>query len=231
MVRHLSVAIIFALALVLVAISLKDTTLLTGVDYFLDDNWYRLFTNRHSEDRIVIIEIDDRTLSSYFPQLPLPRDQIALLLEGLLGGDSVSGGPKAVAVDLYFEGPDKFDETADVFLAYTIGQHRDRIVCGLSFTEVEISSGNSQESPDQLLSRFSYPLPGSNLPQSMDATLPLSMFLEQSEYVGHINVYKKLAALYSIPRRCHRRPEPGDSPLLPVRRARRCDDDRRRPAV
>jgi CHASE2 domain-containing sensor protein len=117
MTRRLLIQLFLSVVLIGIACITLDARIIQISEKFLDDNWYRLVPERRAEDRIAVIEIDDRTLEYYFPEIPLPRDQIALLIAGLIE-EPVK--VRVVAIDLYFEGPDKVALGNDTLLAYKL---------------------------------------------------------------------------------------------------------------
>ena len=175
-----------AVVIVLVLI-LASTDLVLLAEKHLEDVWYRIHSETRTEDRIVIIEIDDETLEYYFPEIPLPRGQIALLLDELA---RPVADAKTVVLDLYFEGPDKSDPGDDTLLAYIISLHRDRVVCALYLPDVEFRRVERSAIQNNLLQKFSYQLQGIESPVADEARLPLSIFLSSADYYGHIDVFQ-----------------------------------------
>jgi serine phosphatase RsbU (regulator of sigma subunit) len=180
-----SIALSLVLIVVVALISSSQPVLL--VEKLLDDNWYRLAPPKRMEDRIVIIEIDDRTLENYFPEIPLPRDQIALLIDALLGSEIRA---KTVTVDLYFEGPDRTNPGNDTLLSYILAQYDRSVVCGLRVSELAWDAEGYTSEQSHFLERFSYFVPSLSLPTALQISLPPRLYLSSARHYGHIDVYK-----------------------------------------
>jgi serine phosphatase RsbU (regulator of sigma subunit)/CHASE2 domain-containing sensor protein len=182
----------FSVVVVVLVLLTADSRPVRMADKLIDDNWYRLLRPQRSEDRIAVIEIDDRTLEHYFPEIPLPRGQIALLVDALLSAET---GARSVTIDLYFEGPDKTDPANDTLLSYIISAHAGSTVCGLNVSDLTWNKGADSQIRSDELKRFSYHITDLAIPKALQVTMPPPLFLTSADYYGHIDVYKDETAV------------------------------------
>ncbi len=170
-------------AICLIALFSVGDSYLVLFEQQLDKLWYLIHTDSFIENRIAIIEIDDQTLEKYMPEIPMPRDQIALLIDDLAGP---IGDAKTIIIDLYFEGPDKYDPDNDYLLASMLSIHSDKLVNSMF---LPISSGYYRTLPaGACLDRFDYNVDNMYIPVSANPELPLSEFLCNSDYYGHLDI-------------------------------------------
>jgi sigma-B regulation protein RsbU (phosphoserine phosphatase) len=172
-----------------IAIILVDSTLMNDLDEQLKELWYKIHLDKRQGANIAVIEIDDKTLEKYFPEIPLPRDQIALLLNYLL---VENGKPRVIGLDLYFEGPDKTDPANDTLLAYVMSQFKSRIVNAMFLPLAGSKDENREIADDTVLASFSYKLPDIYPPFAHIINIPAQIFLQSSENYGHIDVYQSI---------------------------------------
>ena len=174
---------------VILALSLSGNTFFALIERRLSDIYDRILGEQTPDDSVVIIEIDDKTLEYYFPEIPLPRGQIALLLDQLAGPVA---NAKTVAFDLYFEGPDKLDPAWDTLLSMITAIHKDRMVGAVFFSEVGNGTGGAEGNQEIVprLQRFSYSVQGLEFPEAAPNNLPLSLLMDSASFYGHINVYQ-----------------------------------------
>ena len=183
--RTVSVFVIFGIAAIFIMLSV-NSDFLSLPEKYLDDIWYNIKSEARVNDNIVIVEIDDRTLEYYFPEIPLPRSQIALLINDL---SDPSLEVRTIVLDLYFEGPSKKDPGDDTLLAHIMATYRDKITCATFFPDFQVQEASYPENHNTL-ENFSYPLDDADF-LSMDyANTILPLFLENIEFLGHINVYQ-----------------------------------------
>jgi serine phosphatase RsbU (regulator of sigma subunit) len=178
---------VIAAAVVVLILTAADSELITIPEKRLEDIWCRLEPSEFGDDRVVVVEIDDGTLEYYFPEIPIPRGQIALLIADLAGSEI---GTRVVAVDLYFEGPDRADPSDDTLLAEITRLHSDAVVGALFFSDLWEEGGADTSKWDNPLQAFSYDVPGLSIPVAGDTKLPPSLLLRNAAAYGHINVDK-----------------------------------------
>jgi adenylate cyclase len=127
-------------AVLTVALALSHPSLLTQLDRRLYDGMLRSLPLAPATGRVVIVDIDERSLAA-IGQWPWRRDVIGRLIDEL--GDL---GASAVALDMMFAEPDRFDRTsgevppadaADAQLAAAI--RRGQVVLGYAFTFTSVS--------------------------------------------------------------------------------------------
>jgi serine phosphatase RsbU (regulator of sigma subunit)/CHASE2 domain-containing sensor protein len=169
----------------LLAVAFSDNRFFRLLDEQLENVWYGIYSEERVERRIAVIEIDDRTLENYFPEIPLPRDQIALLINELAGP---RGNARTIVIDLYFEGQDKVDPLHDTLLAGILSIHGEKVVNAMYLPiggERQLPLDSTQRA---LLQRFGYDVAGPLIPPAEQTNLPLPIFLSSSQYYGHIGV-------------------------------------------
>jgi serine phosphatase RsbU (regulator of sigma subunit)/CHASE2 domain-containing sensor protein len=158
----------------------------SSLDDNLKDFWYRLYMPSREETRIAVVEIDDGTLAHYAPQIPLPRDQIALALNYLAGP---TGNARLVVLDLCFEGDDLYDPANDSILGSVLGQYQDRIV---SAVFIPMSISGDGYTPTQLppMHRTQYQIPGLDVPDFPPGGLNRAPLSDNPELFGHVDIYQ-----------------------------------------
>lgn len=176
-----------AFSVVVVVLFISGSELFDLAEKRLEDVWYRIEPRSMADERIVVVEIDDATLEYYFPEIPIPRGQIALLIDGLMAPEVGAG---VVATDLYFEGPDRIDLFNDTLLGNIIGLHRDAFVGALFFSDLWEHDGPDTANWPNALSSFSYNIDHLSCPRGGSANLPPQLLLKNSSAYGHINVDK-----------------------------------------
>ncbi|MBN1211369.1 MAG: SpoIIE family protein phosphatase [candidate division Zixibacteria bacterium] len=180
-----SILIIFGIAAIFITLSL-DSDFLILPEKYLDDIWYAVHSETRVNDNIVIVEIDDRTLEYYFPEIPLPRSQIALLINDLA---DPSLSVRTIVLDLYFEGPSKKDPGDDTLLAHIMATHKNKIICATFFPDFQVQEA-SYAGNHNPLEKFSYPLDYHDFFDMDYVNTILPLFLNNIEFLGHINVYQ-----------------------------------------
>ncbi len=115
--------------LVVALLSLYRPAVFAGLEYDVYDRLLRALPSRPTSDRIVIIDVDERSLASV-GQWPWRRDVIGKLVDQLR-----ELGAAAVALDIVFAEPDRFDArgiTPDAALAASL--RGGRVVLGYAMT-------------------------------------------------------------------------------------------------
>ena len=110
-------------------LSLYRPSVLTGLDYDVYDTLLRAVPTRPPSDRIVIVDVDERSLAT-IGQWPWRRDVIGRLI-----GRLRDLGAAVVALDIVFAEPERFDGTGvtpDQALAETLREGR--VVLGYAMT-------------------------------------------------------------------------------------------------
>jgi adenylate cyclase len=107
--RWILVAVLTAFAIGLQWFS-RDLPLASAVDHLVGDRLHQVLASAEPEDRIVVIDIDESSISALGPW-PWPRARIADLLEALAG----PYGARAVGLDIVFPSP--ADAAGDARLA------------------------------------------------------------------------------------------------------------------
>jgi serine phosphatase RsbU (regulator of sigma subunit) len=140
---------------------------------------------------VVVIEIDSTTIDEYakFRKItwPFPRDQYALLIAALDGW-----GAKAVGIDLWFSGRDRYSDQNDSTLASVTGPSPSVIhalYLPLAFpTGPPAGAGGGSPEPDSLLDRLFEPVPrGAQLMESVSGQIDLpNVLLDSLRALGHI---------------------------------------------
>ena len=165
-----------------------------------EDIRLRVRGERPIHPAIVTVEIEERTLFHYRNTWPIPRDQYALLFNGLK-----NAGARVVGVDLLFIGPDINNPpvegnpiTNDQLLAAVIARDP-RIINGFYFPLIE--PDNRDLAPEKSLTidprrriwqRFTMPLPdGVDLLHTTDVNFDMEPEVaESSSAVGHVGLFQ-----------------------------------------
>jgi len=153
-------------------------------DLRLHDWRYRLRGPIAASSRVVLIEVDDATVSAY-QAWPLPRSAYALLVDAL-----EQAGASAVGFDLLFIGNNADDPTGDqVLAAETAG--KTNIVHAISFQPEDVSLGEGASAgghdPANLL-RHGRPLSRQQIAPARRVSTPYPDLLSAADAVGHTAV-------------------------------------------
>ena len=137
---------------------------------------------------IVVIAIDDTSLISFHNEWPIERKFYALLLDRLQ-----SWGAKAVGVDLWFSGRDRFDDHSDTLLAAVTSTSPSAIhALNLVLSEPNPRAGPAGEESvvrDSLALRLFKPLPTNiRLMTSTSAFDLPPVLLDEANTLGHIEL-------------------------------------------
>jgi CHASE2 domain-containing sensor protein len=173
---------VFAVALVLPRIPFFET-----LEFNTQDLRLRTRGERPVHPDVVVIEIEAQTLEGYRNAWPFPRDQYALILNAL-----DEWGAKAVGVDLWFSGRDRYSDANDTTLAVVTAQapsviHALYLPLALPARGAPAGAGEPV-AEDSLLSRLFAPLPpGARLMTSVSGQIELPVvLLDEVRSLGHI---------------------------------------------
>jgi CHASE2 domain-containing sensor protein len=165
-----------------------------------EDIRLRLRGERPIHPAIVTIEIEEKTLFHYRNTWPIPRDQYALLFNGLK-----NAGARVVGVDLLFIGQDINNPpiegnpiTNDQLLAAVIARDP-RIINGFYFPLIEPDGHDlapieslTIDPRRRIWQRFTMPLPdGVDLLHTTDVPFDMEEEIAESSYaVGHVGLFQ-----------------------------------------
>jgi CHASE2 domain-containing sensor protein len=174
-------AVVFAVALVLPRIPFFETLELNTQDLRL-----RTRGERPVHPDVAVIEIEAQTIAGYRNAWPFPRDQYALILAAL-----DAWGAKAVGVDLWFSGRDRYDDANDTTLAAVTAQAPSVIhalYLPLALPARGAAADGGAPAPDPLLDRLFVPAPrGARLMTSVSGQIEMpTVLLDEVRSLGHI---------------------------------------------
>lgn len=174
-------AVVFAVALLLPHIPFFES-----LEFSTQDLRLRTRGERAVHPDVVVVEIESETLLGYRNAWPFPRDQYALIIAAL-----DAWGAKAVGVDLWFSGRDRYSDANDTTLAAVTAQAPS--VIHALYLPLALPSGGGREAAemavaDPLLDRLFAPLPrGERLMTSVSGQIELpTVLLEEVHSLGHI---------------------------------------------
>jgi CHASE2 domain-containing sensor protein len=105
-------SLLLAAAVFAVALALPRIPFFQTLEFNTQDLRLRTRGERAVHPDVVVIEIESQTIEGYRNAWPFPRDQYALILAAL-----DAWGAKAVGVDLWFSGRDRYSDANDTTLA------------------------------------------------------------------------------------------------------------------
>lgn len=114
-------------ALIVAILALYRPSVTARLDDAVYDHTLRWAGTKPASDRVVIVDVDERSLARY-GQWPWRRDVIARLVARLR-----DAGASVVALDIMFAEPDRNDENADKVFAATLRDGRVVLGYGLTF--------------------------------------------------------------------------------------------------
>jgi adenylate cyclase len=121
-------------ALIVAILTLYRPSFIVRLDDAVYDHTLRWAGTKPASDRVVIVDVDERSLARY-GQWPWRRDVIARLVARLR-----DAGASVVALDIMFAERDRTDENADVVFAETLREGRVVLGYGLTFESAPAGS-------------------------------------------------------------------------------------------
>lgn len=173
--------LIIGLASMSLFVAASRSSVLAILEDSLKSQWYSIIPADAPDDRIVLVEIDDRTLDAYYPLVPLPRSTIALLVSQLMD----VGHAQMVVLDLSFEGPATCEDSADYVLSRIIESYHDRVVTGMFLATNGVHSLVLEDSAEQCIERLGYEVTDSLVMKASASNLPPATLLCASSNIGH----------------------------------------------
>ena len=172
----------FILALLCAALALFQPAALTRLDWDVYDTLLRFSGTEPPLDRIVVADIDDRSLAAV-GQWPWRRDVIAQLIRVLH-----DLGARTIALDIVFAEPDRLQQAADAQLADTLREAP--AVLGYAFTFGDAAADPRRCVLHPLRLTLVQPAgdaPGAPVFQATDALCSLPVFAEAAGESGFLN--------------------------------------------
>jgi CHASE2 domain-containing sensor protein len=180
-------SLLLAAAVFAVALALPRIPFFQTLEFNTQDLRLRTRGERAVHPDVVVIEIESQTIEGYRNAWPFPRDQYALILAAL-----DAWGAKAVGVDLWFSGRDRYSDANDTTLAAVTGRSPSVIhalYLPLALPARGAPAGASPSAAtDSLMDRLFAPLPpGARLMTSVSGQIELpTVLIDELHSLGHI---------------------------------------------
>jgi len=171
------------LALACITLYHIEVTPLAGMQAAQFDRYQRLMPRERTEQPVLVVEIDSRSLAKY-GQWPWPRDQIAQLLMKIQAGK-----PLAVGLDMLFVEPDHYSPER---LAIRFPNLPESAIANLPDPDFQLSLALASGPSVLAISGVTQHLPGTRQPQK-----PLPS-LDQGAHAG-ANLTQYVSGLASLP--------------------------------
>lgn len=154
-----------------------------GADLKMLDWRFQIRGSRPASDLVVLVEIDDATITAFGDRWPLPRSLPAALISAV-----AEGGARAVGLDLVFLGHEPCDSTSDALLVRATASERG-IVHAIAFPQAILVSDDSvAESSMSPLLRHGVVRDGLSLDRAAGVATPFPALLDAAQYLGHVNI-------------------------------------------
>jgi serine phosphatase RsbU (regulator of sigma subunit) len=154
-----------------------------GADLKLLDWRFQIRGTRPVSDRVVLVVIDDATISAFDDRWPLPRNVPAAVI-GALG----EAGASAVGLDLLFLGPDSCDPNSDSLLVLATGNETG-VVHAFAFPPEDPAGPVPAPSPkDSPLLRQGIENSTVEVARAGRVATPFPKLLAASPRLGHVSV-------------------------------------------